>query len=112
MAAEGSATESAEGTVGNESAQTSESGETQQNNDTNAEPRQAQAAESTQAGKSKQNKNQVELAPGYKTSSGKPLSEANKDDFIVKPDGSMDFGYITEDIEKATNGELKKAPIR
>ena len=70
------------------------------------------AAESTKASGNKPDTNEVELASGYKTSSGKSLSEADKDDFIVKPDGSMDFGYITEEIEKATNGELKKAPIR
>ncbi len=112
VAQETSQSESTEGTITNENTQTSESGETQQNNDENAEPRQAQAAEGTQTGEGKPNQDKVELAPGYKTSSGKLLSEADKDDFIVKPDGSVDFGYITEDIEKATNGELKKAPIR
>ena len=56
MAAEGSTPQNTEGTVANESTQTSESGETPQHNDENAEPQQTQAAE---ASESKQNKNQV-----------------------------------------------------
>ncbi|MGN8831191.1 MuF-C-terminal domain-containing protein [Selenomonas montiformis] len=42
-----------------------------------------------------------ELAPGYKTESGKPLSEADDREFILKPDGSKDFGEITDAISKA-----------
>lgn len=42
-----------------------------------------------------------ELAPGYKTESGKPLAEADEKEFILKPDGSKDFGEITDDISQA-----------
>lgn len=42
-----------------------------------------------------------ELAPGYKTESGKPLSEADEKEFILKPNGSKDFGEITDAISKA-----------
>ena len=42
-----------------------------------------------------------ELAPRYKTESGKPLSEADEKEFILKPDGSKDFGEITDAISKA-----------
>ena len=41
------------------------------------------------------------LAPGYRTESGKPLSEAGEKEFILKPDGSKDFGEITDAISKA-----------
>lgn len=54
----------------------------------------------------------VQLADGYKTESGRPLSEADKDEFIIKPDGSRNFGGITPEISKATGGELKPGPIR
>ncbi len=57
-----------------------------------------------------------ELAPGYKTESGKPLSEAGEKEFILKPDGSKDFGEITDAISKAAkeqhNVELAPGKIR
>lgn len=57
-----------------------------------------------------------ELAPGYKTESGKPLSEAGEKEFILKPDGSKDFGEITAAISKAAkeqhNVELAPGKIR
>lgn len=55
---------------------------------------------------------EIELADGYSTESGKPLNEANEREFIVKPDGSKDFGEISSDISEATHGALKPAPIR
>lgn len=55
---------------------------------------------------------EMELADGYSTESGKPLNEANEREFIVKPDGSKDFGEISSDISEATHGVLKPAPIR
>lgn len=55
---------------------------------------------------------EIELADGYSTESGKPLNEANEREFIVKPDGSKDFGEISSDISEATHGALKSAPIR
>lgn len=57
-------------------------------------------------------KTEIGLADGYSTESGKPLSEANEREFIVKPDGSKDFGEISSDISEATHGALKSAPIR
>lgn len=57
-----------------------------------------------------------ELASGYKTESGKPLSEAGEKEFILKPDGSKDFGEITDAISKAAkeqhNVELMPGKIR
>lgn len=57
-----------------------------------------------------------ELAPGYKTESGKPLSEADEKEFILKPDGSNDFGEITDAISKTAkeqhNVELAPGKIR
>lgn len=41
------------------------------------------------------------LAPGYRTESGKPLSEAGEKEFILKPDGSKDFGEIADAISRA-----------
>lgn len=55
---------------------------------------------------------EIGLADGYSTESGKPLNEANEREFIVKPDGSKDFGEISSDISEATHGVLKSAPIR
>ena len=58
-------------------------------------------------GKSAQNKKaadegrQYTLAEGYRTESGKPLYEADEKEFILKPDGSKDFGEITDAISKA-----------
>ncbi|WP_303104094.1 DEAD/DEAH box helicase family protein [uncultured Mitsuokella sp.] len=57
-----------------------------------------------------------ELAPGYKTESGKPLSEAGEKEFILKPDGSKNFGEITAAISKAAkkqhNAKLAPGKIR
>ena len=55
---------------------------------------------------------QYKLADGYKTESGRALIEADENEFVIKPDGSKDFGEITESISKATNGELKPGKIR
>lgn len=58
-------------------------------------------------GKSAQNKKaaddgrQYTLTEGYRTESGKPLYEADEKEFILKPDGSKDFGEITDAISKA-----------
>ncbi len=41
------------------------------------------------------------LAPGYRTESGKPLSKAGEKEFILKPNGSKDFGEITGAISRA-----------
>ncbi|MDY2905488.1 MAG: hypothetical protein SOU02_11205 [Caecibacter massiliensis] len=57
-------------------------------------------------------KDDFKLANGYRTESSRPLKEADKDEFIIKPDGSKDFGTIDEHIEKATNGILKAGKIR
>ena len=54
----------------------------------------------------------VKLADGYRTESGRPLSEADKNEFIVKPDGSKDFGVISKNIAEATHGELKAGVVR
>lgn len=66
---------------------------------------------------SQANKNtEMELANGYSTESGKPLNEANEREFIVKPDGSKDFGEISSDISKAVKEqsgiELSPGKIR
>ena len=59
---------------------------------------------------------EIELADGYSTESGKPLNEANEREFIVKPDGSKDFGEISSDISKAVKEqsgiELSPGKIR
>lgn len=59
----------------------------------------------------KQNKS-FDLAYGYLTESGKSLAEANENEFIIKSDGSRDFGEITSSISKATGGELTPGKIR
>lgn len=52
------------------------------------------------------------LADGYKTESGRSLQESDSKEFIIKPDGSKDFGEIGEAVAHKTNGRLKNAPIR
>ena len=59
----------------------------------------------------KQNKS-FDLAYGYLTESGKSLAEANENEFIIKSNGSRDFGEITSSISKATGGELTPGKIR
>ena len=43
----------------------------------------------------------LELADGYATESGRPLSEADEKEFIIKPNGSRNFGEITKAISDA-----------
>ena len=54
----------------------------------------------------------ISLAEGYSIEGGKRLAETNEKDFIVKPDGSKDFGYISNDIEEESGGMVKSAPVR
>lgn len=54
----------------------------------------------------------LKLSDGYKTESGRPLDEANPDEFILQPNGSKDFGKISKEIELKTEGNVKAAPIR
>ena len=42
-----------------------------------------------------------ELADGYETESGRPLSEADTKEFIIKPNGSRNFGEITKAVSDA-----------
>ena len=41
------------------------------------------------------------LAAGYETESGRPLTEADPKEFIIKPNGSRNFGEITKAISNA-----------
>lgn len=62
------------------------------------------------------NEGGYKLADGYKTESGKPINEADEREFIVKPDGSKDFGEISQAISKAVKEqsgiELNTGKIR
>ena len=85
------------------------------NDDENTARRQAEKKEADNQNSESENevnKKAAELADGYRTESGRPLNEADEKEFIIKPDGSRDFGRITEEVERATNGELTAAPIR
>ena len=42
----------------------------------------------------------VTLAERYRTESGRSLLDADSDEYIIKPDGSMDFGEISEGVAK------------
>ncbi len=44
---------------------------------------------------------EYEFAEGYRSESGRSLNESDEDEFVVKPDGSKDFGEITPDISAA-----------
>ena len=52
------------------------------------------------------------LPEGYRTETGKSLQESNVRDFIVDENGDKNFGEITPEIERATGGTVKAAPIR
>lgn len=43
----------------------------------------------------------LKLADGYKTENGRPLDKASSDEFILQPDGSRDFGEISQAIADA-----------
>lgn len=63
--------------------------------------REAEEGEVSTTKKAADNGGKYVLADGYRTESGKPLSEADEKEFILKPDGNKDFGEITDAISKA-----------
>ncbi len=63
-------------------------------------------------GKSAQKQAENEFPPGYRTESGRPISKADPKEFIIKPNGSRNFGEIPQETEDATGGKVKSAPIR
>ena len=54
-----------------------------------------------QGNKKAADKGDKELADGYETESGRPLSEADPKEFIIKPNGSRNFGEITKAVSDA-----------
>lgn len=46
------------------------------------------------------------LAEGYTTESGRPITEADPNEFIVKPNGSKNFGEITKEISEIAKGNI------
>lgn len=63
--------------------------------------REAEEGEVSTTKKAADNGGKYVFADGYRTESGKPLSEADEKEFILKPNGSKDFGEITDAISKA-----------
>lgn len=78
--------------------------------------REAEESEVSTTKKAADNGGKYVLADGYRTESGKPLSEAGENEFILKPNGSKDFGEITNAISKAAkeqhNVDLAPGKIR
>jgi hypothetical protein len=76
----------------------------------------AEAEPVKEGNKKATNEGGYKLADGYKTESGKPINEADEREFIVKPDGSKDFGEISQAISKAVKEqsgiELNTGKIR
>ena len=76
----------------------------------------AEAEPADDGNKKTTNEGGYKLADGYKTESGKPINEADEREFIVKPDGSKDFGEISQAISKAVKEqsgiELNTGKIR
>ena len=66
-----------------------------QGDDVQVESAQKQGKEKTA------NEGGLELADGYTTESGRPLSEADEKEFIINPNGSRNFGEITKTISDA-----------
>ena len=54
-----------------------------------------------QGNKKAADKGELVLAAGYETESGRPLTEADPKEFIIKPNGSRNFGEITKAISNA-----------
>lgn len=63
--------------------------------------REAEESEVSTTKKAADNGGKYVLADGYRTESGKPLLESGENEFILKPNGSKDFGEITDAISKA-----------
>ena len=67
------------------------------------------AAEETEAKKkpaeSEPEEHEPELAKGYRTESGRSLAEADEREFILRPNGSEDFGEISQDISDAVKAQ-------
>lgn len=63
--------------------------------------REAKESEVSTTKKAADNGGKYVLADGYRTESGKPLLESGENEFILKPNGSKDFGEITDAISKA-----------
>ncbi len=63
--------------------------------------REAEESEVSTTKKAADNDGKYVLADGYRTESGKPLLESGENEFILKPNGSKDFGEITDAISKA-----------
>ena len=67
------------------------------------------AAEETEAKKkpaeSEHEEHEPELAKGYRTESGRSLAEADEREFILRPNGSEDFGEISQDISDAVKAQ-------
>lgn len=78
--------------------------------------REAEESEVSTTKKAADNGGEYVLADGYRTESGKPLSEAGENEFILKPNGSKEFGEITNAISKAAkeqhNVDLAPGKIR
>ena len=67
------------------------------------------AAKETEAKKkpaeSEPEEHEPELAKGYRTESGRSLAEADEREFILRPNGSEDFGEISQDISDAVKAQ-------
>lgn len=97
-----------------ESQRTQDEGTKNQDQHANPEPRktadtqrEAEESEVSTTKKAADEGGKYVLADGYRTESGKPLSEADEKEFILKPDGSKDFGEITDAISKAAKEQSR-----
>ena len=72
----------------------------------------AENASKSVRAKSAQKQAENELPSGYRTESGRPLSEADPQEFIIKPNGSKNFGEITKAVSDAVMEQSgEKLPI-
>lgn len=69
--------------------------------------REAEESEVSTTKKAADNGGKYVLADGYRTESGKPLLESGENEFILKPNGSKDFGEITDAISKAAKEQSR-----
>lgn len=107
------AVKNGKGVAENEKSRTYDNQAREDSKNQNSEPEQT---EGNQGQGSESTENETDkvaaLKDGYKTQSGRDLQNADRDEFIVRPDGSLKFGEITKEISDLTNGELEPGEIR
>lgn len=76
-----------------------------------AESIQTEAKQPAESNQDEVNKKAPALAEGYTTESGRSLDEADENEFVLH-NGETNFGEISNEVNKASGGELSRGYIR